>query len=265
MKQLLIIILISLLTFPLKSQTVVDSSFKLPASEKLHYDVYYKLGAIWIKAGLANFSTDTITVDSVKAYRFIAKGYSMEKYGWIFNLEDYYRSVAHYRTLYPIRFEKENTEQGVWVHTIYNFNKSGGEVGMYMESTGNEPVNRTVNSEGFITDALSALYYLRTWDYNHLRAGDTVKFNTILDGKIFKQPVVYLGKDTLISVNHKRVPMIKFGAIVSNSTFFRSDSAIEVWLTNDRYRRIAKVKAKIVVGSIVVYLNKRGLQSFGPE
>lgn len=265
MKQLFIIVLFGILGFSANGQTMIDSSFKLPAAEKLHYNVFYKLGHIWINAGLANFSTDTITVDSTKAYRFVAEGYSMKKYNWIFNLEDHYKSVTNFNTLYPIRFEKENTEQGVWVHNIYNFNEVAGKVEMYLESSKSDPVNKTEKYKGFITDALSAIYYLRSWDFNHFTVGDTLKFNTILDGKIFKQPIIYLGRDTLQSINDANVPMIKLGAVVANSTFFRGDSAIEVWLTDDKYRRLAKAKAKIVVGSIVVYLNKRGLESFGPE
>ena len=265
MKHLLAIFLFSLLAFTASGQVAVDTSFKLPAHEKLHYDVFYKLGRIWIKAGLANFATDTVTVDSIKSYRFTAEGYSMKKYDWIFSLEDHYKSVVNYKTLYPVRFEKENTEQGVWVHTIYNFNSQTGSAGIYMESTQNQPVNKTIKINGFITDALSALYYLRSWDFSRFSFGDTIKFNTILDGKTFEQPVVYLGKDTLTSLSHNRVPMIKLGAVVANSTFFRGDSAILVWITDDDYRRLAKVNAKIVVGSIVVYLNKRGLESFGPE
>ncbi len=265
MKQIALIILASVLSWTATAQPVADTAYKLPAPEKLHYDVYYKLGNIWIKAGLANFSTDTIVEDSTKAYRFMAEGYSLKKYDWIFRLEDHYKSVTEFNSLYPIRFEKENTEQGVWVHTIYRFDKAASEVSMYLESTDKDPVSRKVQYSGFITDALSALYYLRTWNFNHFAIGDTVRFTTILDGKIFEQPIIYMGRDTLQSTNHTKVPMIKLGAVVANSTFFRGDSAIEVWLTDDAYRRLTKVKAKIVVGSIVVYLNKRGLESFGPE
>ena len=265
MKQIALLILAVILAWSANAQPVADSSYQLPIPEKLHYDVYYKLGNIWIKAGLANFSTDTIMADSTKAYRFMAEGYSLKKYDWIYQLEDHYKSVTDFNSLYPIRFEKENTEKGVWVHTIYHFDKEDARIGMYMESSDQAAVNRTVQHSGFITDALSALYYLRTWNFNHLAIGDTVRFTTLLDGKIFEQPIIYLGRDTLQSVNHTKVPMIKLGAVVANSTFFRGDSAIEVWLTDDAYRRLAKVKAKIVVGSIVVYLNKRGLESFGPE
>ena len=224
MKQLTLVILATIFTLSLSGQPLTDSTFTLPTSEKLHYDAYYKLGNIWIKAGLANFSTDTVMADSIKAYRFVVEGYSLRKYDWIFSLEDHYKSVTDFNTLYPIRFEKNNTEQDIWVHTIYHFDKSASEVQMYLESTNSKPVSRTVKHTGFITDALSSLYYLRTWDFNHLTIGDTVRFTTILDGKIFTQPIVYLGRDTLLSINNTKVPMIKLGAVVANSTFFRGDS-----------------------------------------
>lgn len=265
MKKLLAIIILTLLVYSIKSQVVVDTSFKLPVPEKLHYDIYYKLGKLWIKAGLANFSTDTTIIDSTKVYQFTAEGYSMKKYDWVYKLEDHYKSVTDFKTLYPIRFEKENIEQGDWVHVVYNFNRSAGLMKSFREESHNDPEHKTEKLSGFITDALSSVYYLRKWDFSRLNIGDTIKFNTILDGKIFKQPIIYLGNDTINSVNSTKVPMLKLGAVISNSTFFRKDGLVTVWLTNDRYRRMAKVKADIVVGSIFVYLNKRGLESFGPE
>jgi len=265
MTKTIITLLFSLYIVTANSQVATDSAYKLPASEKLHYQVYYKLGKIWINAGIANLKTDTITTDSTLVYRFTADGYSKKKYDWIYSLEDHYKSVVSYTDLTPIRFEKENIEKKVWVHNIYNFNKKEQKMDLFMETTGQQPVHRTEKLGGFLTDALSAIYYIRTWDFNEFNIGDTLTFKTILDGKIFDQSLVYLGKDVIQTSEGKEINAFKLGALIKNSTFFRGDDAVIVWITDNSERWIAKAKAKIVIGSIIIYLDKQGLVSFGPK
>ena len=265
MAKSIITILFSLFILTANSQVRTDTAYRLPASEKLHYQVYYKLGKIWINAGVANLKNDTITTDSTLAYRFTADGYSKKKYDWIYSLEDHYKSVVSYADLAPIRFEKENIEKNVWVHNIYNFNEEEQNMDLFMETTGQQPVHRTEKLEGFLTDALSAIYYIRTWDFNEFNTGDTLTFKTILDGKIFDQSLVYLGKEVIQTSEGKDVDAFKLGALIENSTFFRGDDAVIVWITDNNERWIAKAKAKIVIGSIIIYLDKQGLVSFGPK
>ena len=134
-----------------------------------------------------------------------------------------------------------------------------------MEATNQQPVHRTEKFDGFITDALSALYYIRTIDYNSYYIGDTIVFKSILDGKIFNQSLVYLGKDEIQTTDGAPVESFKLNAVIENSTFFRGDDAVVFWITDNKERWIAKAKAKIVIGSIIIYLDKQGLVSFGPK
>ncbi len=265
MKNSIIAILLSLISISVLGQVSVDTAYRLPVNEKLHYKIYYKLGRIWINAGVTNLQTDTLTKGSTLMYQFIADGYSLNKYQWIYSLEDHYKSLVDYKTLMPVRFEKENTEGGEWVHNIYNFNTDEHKIRMFMEATGKQPVNKTELFDGFITDALSAIYYIRTWNFNDFTEGDTLTFKTILDGKIFDQSLVYLGRDVIKTSGGKEVKAFKLGALIENSTFFRGDEAVQVWITDTPERWLAIAKAKIVVGSIIIYLDKQGLISFGPE
>jgi len=265
MKKIIFIIVLSVLWQTGFSQAVVDTSYQLPVKEKLHYKIYYKLGGIWINAGLANFNTDTLTIDSLKTYKFTADGYSLKKYAWVYSLEDHYKSIVDYRTLMPVRFEKENTEKGVWVHNIYNFYPREKKIDLFMEATDEKPIHKTMNHDGFITDALSAIYYIRILDFDQYQKGDTISFKSILDGKVFDQQVVYMGKDEIKTRAGEKVTAFKLNAVIENSTFFRGDDAVVFWITDNDERWLAKVKAKIVVGSIIVCLDKQGLISFDEE
>lgn len=255
----------SFLFFTAGAQVKTDTTYRLPAGERLHYKIYYKLGNIWINAGFANLNADTLTADSSLRYVFTAEGYSLKKYSWIYTLEDHYKSVVNANTLTPVRFEKENTEGGVWVHDIYNFDYPHKTVDMFMESTGKQPVHKTGSLNGFITDALSATYYIRTFDFDSFDVGDTLIFKTILDGKIFDQSLIYLGKDSVKTSKGDVIPAFKLNALIENSTFFRGDDAVKVWITDNNERWIAKAKAQIIIGSIIVYLDKRGLVSFNTK
>ncbi len=265
MKKLIFVIIIGVFSQMGFGQALVDTSYRLPVNEKLHYKIYYKLGGIWINAGLANFKTDTLSIDSTKAYKFTADGYSLKKYSWIYSLEDHYKSIVDYETLMPHRFEKENTEKGVWVHNIYNFYPYERKIDLFMETTNQQPEHKTAELNGFITDALSALYYIRTLDFDQYNEGDTIVFKSILDGKIFDQVLVYHGKEEIKTKKGDKVKTFKLNAVIENSTFFRGDDAVVFWITDNDARWLAKAKAKIVVGSIVVCLDKQGLISFDEE
>jgi hypothetical protein len=265
MKKYLLTLTFGFLVIFAVAQVQTDTTYRLPAKEKLHYKIYYKLSKIWINAGVANFKTDTLINNDTLLYRFTADGFTLNKYQWIYSLEDHYESIADYNTLQPLRFEKDNTEKGIWVHNIYNFYPDEHKIDMFMEASKKHPIKKTETFNGFITDALSAIYYIRSLNFNGFTEGDTLTFKTILDGRIFDQSMVYLGKDMLKTADGNEIEAFKLGAIIENSTFFRGDDAVVVWITNNRQRWLAKAKAKIVVGSIIVYLDKKGLISFVPK
>jgi len=265
LKRLVLLSVLIFFLFPvfLHAQIKIDTNFRLPVQEKLHYRIYYKLGRLWVYAAFANFRTDTTTFNEKKVYKLYVEAYSRKKFDWIYSLEDHYTSLVDYQTFKPYQFEKYNIEKGIVYHNIYRFNWKTNQILMTIYSSSeNDTLQKTEKLPSFITDAFSAVHYIRTWDFSQIKKNKKLGFHTILDGKVFKQEVIYRGTDSISDKNGNKIKAYKLEALIKNSTFFRSDKGVMVWVADNPERWIVKVNAKIIVGSIVVFLDQKGLASF---
>jgi hypothetical protein len=265
MKKLIFLIFISFVvkcSFAYQHEVIIDSSYKLPANEKLYYRVYYQLGDLWVFAAFATFNTDTITYDSTKAYKLYVDAYSRKKYNWIYSLEDHYTSISDYYTFRPLKFEEYNIENKKTYNNVYTFDWNNKVVTMLLKKSGAPEEVLKVELPDFITDSYSAVHYIRFWDYSRYNVGDTIAFETMLDGKIFKQGIVYLGKEKIKDKQGNEIDAFKIMALIKNSTFFSKKKGVLVWVADNNEKWIIKVKAKILVGNIIVFLDQEGVASF---
>ncbi len=255
----ILITLFSALYFTATSQVLIDSSYKVPEKEKLHYRIYYKLGNFWVNAAFANFFTDTLSYEGKTVYKFYVEAYTREKYNWIYSLEDHYKSYTDYNNFKPLKFKEHNIERGVIYDAEYNFNWDNKNVEMKIYQSGEDTVYDEKKLPGFVTDPLSAIYYIRKIDFGKYKQGDKISFNTILGDKIFTQTLVYRGTDILKDTDGNEHSTYVLEALIKNSSFFSKKDGVLVWITGDNRRLIAKVEAKIIVGSIIVYLRQNDI------
>ena len=241
---------------------VVDTLFKLPVKEKLDYRVYYKFSMFWAYAADATFSIDTITYENKKAYKLHADAFTRKKYRWVYSLEDHYTSITDYESFLPLRFEEHNIEKGINYDYIYKFNWETREVDMALKETDKEDRDLVAKLPDFITDSYSGVHYIRLLDYDKYTPSDTIEFESMLDGKVFKQQIVYLGKVKLEDAQGKEVDAFTIEAVIKNSSFFSKKHGIKTWIADSRERRILKVDANIIVGRIIMFLHTPGTASF---
>ncbi len=250
------------ISFSLSAQVKMDTNYVLPAGEDIHYRIYYKLGNLWVYAAIANFKTDTLTYQGKKAYKLYVEAFTRKKYNWIYSLEDHYTSITDCKTFLPLKFEKYNIEKGITYHNIYHFDWNKKEVEMFISRSDQKDTTIKKKLPDFVTDSYSAVQYLRTWDFSALKKGQHVAFETILDGKIFSQEIIYHGKEVVLDKDGNEVSSFKLEAPIKNSSFFDKHQGVFVWISDNKDRWIVKVSAKILVGSIVVFLDEPGLISF---
>ena len=258
----ILIFFIFLISLSAHSQVAVDSSYRLPLNEKLHYRVYYRLAGIWVYAAFANFKTDTMTLEGRNVYKLYVEAFTRKKYNWVYSLEDHYTSYTDRKTFKPLKFEEYNIEKGITYHNIYNFLWDKDSINIVVSQSNKDTVKFSKKLPEFITDSYSAVHYLRLWDFSKFKVGDTLRYKTILTGRIFDQEIIYHGKEMVTDKKGNKVEAFKLEALVKNSSFFRADKGIFVWIANNKARWIIKVDAKIVVGSIFVYLDQPELVSF---
>ena len=258
---LVFVLMISICLYAQNKPVIVDPVYKLPVKEKLNYRVYYKLSAFWIYGASVTFFTDTITYENKRAYKLQVDAFTREKYRWIYSLEDHYTSITDCKTFLPLRFEEHNIEKKVNYDYTYVFDWENEIINMTLKQSEKPDRNIVEKLPDFITDTYSAVHYIRLWDYNEYTPGDTIEFQTIVDGKIFKQEVIYLGKESLKDNEGKMIKTFELQAIIKNSTFFIEKKGNKVWVANNKERWILQVDANIIIGRIIAFIDTPGIPS----
>jgi len=113
----------------------------------------------------------------------------------------------------------------------------------------------TLNLNQQLFDAQSATGYLRLMVISGFHPGDTIVLNNLMDGEVFEQKIEFGGKQILIDEHGNSYPVIKYTAVVTNSTLFSTADAINVWVSDDKHRIPLYIEAKIGVGAIKVFYN----------
>ncbi len=244
-KHLSILFLLVFLGVSLKGQT-----------EKLSYNVYYNWGFIWIDAGRLALTTNPDTLNSIPVVRLDGTGKSLNRWSWLFKLDDHYTSWCYPDSYNPLLATKNTLEGGYRINNLYQFNYADSVAYIRTEETRKPLTLDTLALHGILFDAQSAASKLRFVDVNTLNEGDTITLPILMDGLIHQQAIVFRGVDTLVMEKMPDYRALRFSAIVTGSKLFSSDDAIEVWISNDEKRIPLYIKADIAVGAVKIFYDK---------
>lgn len=257
MHKLLIIFHFLLASVSLNAQETCDIK-KIPfeVGEKLRYEIYYNWGKLWVNSGYAEFRIERDTLRGKRYYHLIGEGSTYKRYDWIFKVRDRFDSYVDTTSLQPHRFIRNVREGKTRIYYDYVFNYKHNRA--YVISPGDEnPKVDTVNLKPCAFDVLSAIYYVRTMDFESLQVNDTIPLTFILDKEIHHSYVRYGGKETLTLKDGSEYETLKFSPYLIEGTIFEGGEEMTVWVTDDKNRTPVYIESKILVGSIKVYLSEQ--------
>lgn len=212
--------------------------------EKLSYKVYYNMGAIWIGAGIANFSVTTTELNGRKVFHLKGDGRTLKTYDWFFKVNDTYESYVDAETLLPAKFVRNVNEGGFKIYNNVTFNQ-----GMRQAIS----TNGVFKVPDCVQDVVSAIYYARNIDYNKYKPGDKIPFSMFLDDKVYNLYIRYNGKER-IKTKYGTFNTIKISPLLIEGTIFKGGEKMMVWVTDDNNHIPVRVDSPILVGSITVDL-----------
>lgn len=256
MKQLLLLILLSIQLglMAQKDCSVENNSFK--AGELCNYKIYYNWGALWMEAGEASFGAFLNTINGKSVYHFVGLGATYPKYDWFYKVRDKYESYADTSSLKPIRFIREAHEGTSYTYDDYVFNHQKKKV--YTSSKRNKKTSKldSLNITACTNDVMTAIFYARCLDFSKYKPKDTIPITFVLDGEVLKSYIRYLGKETIKSDLLGNVRCIKFSPNLIEGSIFKGGEGMIVWVTDDENKMPVYVETPIVVGTIKVRLYK---------
>jgi len=110
-----------------------------------------------------------------------------------------------------------------------------------------------------IQDLVSGYYYMRTFDYDTMKADQIFTVSGFFDDTTYHVKVKFLGRQELKTKLGKYDTFV-MSPIMPKNSFFRGKNPIKAWVSDDELRIPLKVKAELLIGSIEVDIRSYNIE-----
>lgn len=220
-------------------------------NEELTYAVSY----FAVEAGRFTMKTHPLVqVNGKKSYKFTLHAKTSSVFSLFYAVDDMAESFLDYEQLIPYSYsiKAKESKQVRDVKSIFNWSTMQGKTWDKKIKKGHEPEEKIYEWEilPFSQNVFTAAYYLRCFHFSV--------------GKSLSVRVAHEGKNMVMTAKVLRSEKLKTG-IGTIDTFviqpefeidgiFKPVGDIFMWITDDKYHRIARIESKIKIGKIVVSL-----------
>jgi hypothetical protein len=210
------------------------------AGESLTYVFSYHWGAIWLSAGEATMSIESVTYDNNPCYHITGIGKTYPSYDWFYKVYDTYETYMDTATLLPYKFIRKVDEGNFKIYNNVTFNQDAGKA---------TSTHGTYNVPGCIQDVMSAIYYLRNTDMTKVQLNETIPITIFLDDSVYHLYVRYVGKEK-IKTNYGEFNCLKIKPLTIKGTIFSGAEDMVVYISDDENKIPVLITSPITVGEI---------------
>jgi len=252
MKQLFFIF-----TFLLSLTCTQAGDFPFQAGEKLSFDIHYKYGLVMVKAGTANYSIKSSAYADKNSYRSTLDFKTSSFFDRIFKMRDTLRSniTEDLRPLYHKRSVNEGNYQFTEEMFFHKFTPEYSEVRVKREFNQQLKFDTILISNMLTYDILNLILYVRSYDYSQWQTTPVRYVSTFVGRDKVIITIRYEGQSVVEKSDTLKYKAYKIAFDFTDSAFNESKNAIEVWLSDDKNRIPIKIRAKLRIGAVEVYLN----------
>jgi len=100
-----------------------------------------------------------------------------------------------------------------------------------------------------VQDILSAVYFVRTFDFSNIQLNDTIPVAFFLDDSVYTSIVIYEGKD-IVKTKLGKFNCLKFKPGVLVGPVFLEPFPMTLWVTDDDNHIPILAESKVLVGSV---------------
>lgn len=244
-----ILILLTLFSLTANAQCKINNTF-FQGGEDLTYDLYFKYGIIYTKAGTSSLRTVSESYNGTDAYKMTLRAQSTGAVRKIFSLND---TLSCYTTkdVVPLAYFKNAFEGKDYTkeEVRYTYTGSGVSINTKRHKNGLFKFNETLTSNTCIYDMMSVVFYARTLNYSSMKKGDTSKIDFISGKKKVNMIIEYGGIETVEANDDKKYSCIKLVLSIMDNAFSDKKEAMKVYITNDANRMPVRLDSKLNIGS----------------
>jgi len=251
MKQLFFIF-----TFLLSLTSALAGDSPFQAGEKLSFDIHYKYGLVMLKAGTANYAIKSNAYANNNSYQSTLDFKTSSFFDRIFKMRDTLRSniTENLRPLYHKRSVNEGNYQFTEEVFFRKFTPEYSEVRVKRVSNQLLKFDTIFASNSLVYDILNLILFIRSYDYSQWQTTPVRSVSTFVGRDKVMITVRYEGQSVVEKSDTLKYKTYKIAFDFTDSVFNESKSAIEVWLSDDKNRVPVKMRAKLRIGAVEVYL-----------
>lgn len=248
-KQLLLFSLLMFFSVQLNAQCkVVNNSFQ--GGEFLEFDLYFRYGIIYTKAGNSTLSVANAKYKNKEAYKLRLTANSTGAAKAIFTISD---TLTAYTTkdIVPLAYLKDAHEGGDYRTERATYDYSSGKLRLRNINKKNQDLryDTTLVSDDCMYDMLSIVYYSRTLNYDNMKKGDQVTVSFLSGRKKVNMHIEHHGYENISANDGRKYNCIKLVLMINERAFEDKNEAMKVYITNDSNRIPIRIDSKLKVGS----------------
>ena len=247
--RLTLLFILTLFSVQTEAQCRADNK-SFQAGEFLTFDLYFKYGLIYTKAGNSTLSVANAKYKGKDAYKMMLTANSTGAAKAVFTISD---TLTSYTTkdIVPLAYLKDAheggdymTERAKYEYTngtvkIRNINKKGSRL----------RYDTTLVSNECMYDMLSIVYYARTLNYNTMKKGDKVTVSFLSGRKLVEMDIEHQGHESVSANDNRKYNCIKLVLVMNERAFENKNEAMKVYITDDQNRIPIRIDSKLKVGS----------------
>lgn len=230
----------------LENTSIVDG-------ETLVYKIYYNWNFLWIGAGEVVFKVK----EEEAAYKITAIGTTYPSYDWFFKVRDRYETVVNKVDLMPISAVRDIQEGKFTLYDSLLFNRNERTVTSFRGKNKNNLQDSLFEVDHCIQDILSIIYYARNLNYEEEAGPSIIPASIFIDRSSWPLEISV----GAFKEKHKIKGLGVFSTLelrpnVKEGFYFRQNTDMKIWVTQDEKRVPLLIETPISVGSLKVILKE---------
>ena len=260
--RLLFIFFLLLSVITIKAQEIpVRQRFN--PGEEVQYELYFKLGFLMPRAGIATLSIQNTSFENQSAYLYRLLFQTSGIIERIYKMRD--TIDCHFSPkMLLLQSEKRVNENDYYLIDNLRFSYDKNQIKAHSHRytlTQTKIDTLLVANEPYMFDMLGATLYLRSLDWTLMKNGDRYPFQVAIGKDVVNISFRYTGQQIVERNNELKYRTHLFYIDIYDEAFTQSKAAAEVWISDDENHLPIKIRAKLKIGAAEVhYKTSKGLR-----
>ena len=231
--------------------------------EEVQYELYFKLGFLMPRAGIATLSIQNTSFENQSAYLYRLLFQTSGIIERIYKMRD--TIDCHFSPkMLLLQSEKRVNENDYYLIDNLRFSYDKNQIKAHSHRytlTQTKIDTLLVANEPYMFDMLGATLYLRSLDWTLMKNGDRYPFQVAIGKDVVNISFRYTGQQIVERNNELKYRTHHFYIDIYDEAFTQSKAAAEVWISDDENHLPIKIRAKLKIGAAEVhYKTSKGLR-----